>query len=244
MDAGEGLNFRPVRMGAMRAAFEQRDDGTFYVRSLETLGEYPRSMTDRLEEWARRTPDAVFIADRGGPGGAWRTISYAEAWQAVRSLGQAILDAGLSAGTSARHPVGERDRACADGLCGDAGRRSACAAVAGLFAGFEGLRQAAAYRRAARAGHGLCQRRRAVRGGARRRDRSCRPSRRPRQSARRAAGQTVRRAGGDRPRHGRRRGQCRGHARHHRQVPVHLGLDRDAQGASSPRSACSPATRR
>ena len=101
MDAGEGLNLRSVRMGAMRAEFVRRDDGTFYVRSLETLGEYPRSMTDRLEEWARRTPDAVFVADRGGPGGAWRTISYAQAWQTVRSLAQAILDARLSA----EHPL-------------------------------------------------------------------------------------------------------------------------------------------
>ncbi len=101
MDAEEGLNLRSVRMGAMRAEFMQRDDGTFYVRSLETLGAYPRSMTDRLEEWARRTPDAVFLADRGGPDGAWRTISYAEAWQTVRSLAQAILDARLSA----EHPL-------------------------------------------------------------------------------------------------------------------------------------------
>lgn len=101
MDAGKGVNLRPVRMGAMRAEFVQRDDGTFYVRSLETLGAYPRSMTDRLAEWAGRTPDALFLADRGGPDGAWRSFSYAEAYQTVGNLAQAILDAGLSA----EHPL-------------------------------------------------------------------------------------------------------------------------------------------
>ena len=58
MNAEQGLQLRPVRMGSMRAEAETRADGTIYVRSLEPLGDYPRSMTDRLEHWAATTPDA------------------------------------------------------------------------------------------------------------------------------------------------------------------------------------------
>jgi feruloyl-CoA synthase len=100
MDARQGLRFRPVRMGAMRAEAERRPDGTVYVRSLDALGDFPRSMTDRLTEWAQRTPDTVFIADRGEDG-AWRTVTYAEANRTIRCLAQAMLGAKLSAA----HPL-------------------------------------------------------------------------------------------------------------------------------------------
>jgi feruloyl-CoA synthase len=95
MNAEQGLHLRPVRMGSMRAEAETRQDGTILVRSLEKLGPYPRSMTDRLEHWARVTPDAVFIADRG-EGGAWRTVTYGEANRVIQGLAQAMLDAELS----------------------------------------------------------------------------------------------------------------------------------------------------
>ncbi|HEY0918743.1 feruloyl-CoA synthase [Devosia sp.] len=101
MNAGPRPGLRPVRMGQMRAECVQRDDGTVYVRSLETLGDYPRSLTDRLAQWAQATPDALFLADRKGSDGSWRRLSYAEAWDMVRNLAQAVIDAGLSA----EHPL-------------------------------------------------------------------------------------------------------------------------------------------
>ncbi|MEO7222852.1 MAG: feruloyl-CoA synthase [Devosia sp.] len=100
MNAGLGPRLRPVRMGSMRAEAETRHDGTTYVRSIEPLGPYPRTMTDRLDEWALRTPDAVFIADRGDDGG-WRTLTYADASRTIRHLAQAMLDSSLSAA----HPL-------------------------------------------------------------------------------------------------------------------------------------------
>ncbi|MEX1179693.1 MAG: feruloyl-CoA synthase [Cucumibacter sp.] len=84
----------------MRAEAETRLDGTTYVRSMEALGPYPRAMTDRLDEWAHRTPDAIFVADHGDNGG-WRTVTYAEASRTIRHLAQAMLDASLSA----EHPL-------------------------------------------------------------------------------------------------------------------------------------------
>jgi feruloyl-CoA synthase len=83
-------------MGTMRAESIRRPEGTICIRALDPLGPYPRTMTDRLDEWAASTPDAIFIADRGMEG-AWRTVTYAEASRVIRSLAQALLDADLSA---------------------------------------------------------------------------------------------------------------------------------------------------
>src|SRR5262249_27692550 len=74
------------------------EGGVIYVRSPDALGPYARTMTDKLREWAEKTPDAVFLADRGGEEGTWRRITYAEAWRRVQGLAQALLDAGLSVG--------------------------------------------------------------------------------------------------------------------------------------------------
>ena len=86
---------RPVRLGNMAAAAEQRADGTTIIRSIETLGPYPRAIVDALESWAHKTPGAVLIADRQGDG--WREWSFAEVLAATPPLAQALLDAGLSA---------------------------------------------------------------------------------------------------------------------------------------------------
>lgn len=86
---------RPVRLSEMHAERHDAADGTIYVRSLDPLGAYPRCVTDKLEFWARTAPDRIFLAERSGDG--WRAISYAETWQSIQPLAQALLDAGLSA---------------------------------------------------------------------------------------------------------------------------------------------------
>jgi feruloyl-CoA synthase len=85
---------RPVRLGNMAAAAESRADGTTIIRSVETLGAYPRAMVDALAAWAEKTPDALLIADRDGAG--WRELSYAEVLARIPPLSQSLLDAGLS----------------------------------------------------------------------------------------------------------------------------------------------------
>jgi feruloyl-CoA synthase len=58
-------------------------------------------MTDHLLHWAATAPDRTFIARRerlaDGSTGDWRHVSYAQALQAARSIGQALLARGLSA---------------------------------------------------------------------------------------------------------------------------------------------------
>ena len=87
--------FRPVRLGSLEADFEHRADGSLVVTPRARLGPYPRSLTERLEHWARAAPDRTLFARREG--GAWRHVTYAQAWGAVRALGQALLDRGLDA---------------------------------------------------------------------------------------------------------------------------------------------------
>lgn len=100
MSATLGLKYRPVRMGAMTADCRRAGDGSYYVRATGALGPYPRSMVDRLIQWATERPEIVFVADRGEDG-EWRKITYAKALPIVRSLAQALIDAGLSA----EHPL-------------------------------------------------------------------------------------------------------------------------------------------
>ena len=87
--------FRPVHLGHFKAAAETRGDGTILIRPDQALGAYPRSIVDALEMWANKTPNAMLIADRDGE--TWRRLSFAEVLARIKPLGQALLDAGLSA---------------------------------------------------------------------------------------------------------------------------------------------------
>jgi len=44
---------------------ERRADGSIVLRSPEPLRDSARCIGDWLEQWARQTPDAVFLAERG-----------------------------------------------------------------------------------------------------------------------------------------------------------------------------------
>ena len=91
---------RRVPLGRSEVLAERRDDGSIVLRSPHPLGAYPARITERLAHWARETPDHAFIAQRDARG-AWRTLSYVETFARVRTIGQALLDRGLSP----EHPV-------------------------------------------------------------------------------------------------------------------------------------------
>ena len=65
------------------------------LRSTQPLAAYDRAVGDWLVRWAARTPDRRFLAERVGDG--WRAITYAEALDAVRRIGEALLARGLTA---------------------------------------------------------------------------------------------------------------------------------------------------
>lgn len=86
---------RAVRLWAPVVRWERRDDGSMLIWQEGELGAYPDRLSDRIHDWADRTPDVTWMAERG-PDGAWRRVSYAEMLAAVRAIGQALLDLGLS----------------------------------------------------------------------------------------------------------------------------------------------------
>ncbi|WP_150681805.1 feruloyl-CoA synthase [Pandoraea pneumonica] len=86
--------YRHVAIG--NPGVEFRREGEFwYLRSREALGDFPERLTDRLVSGAAKHPERWLIARRGADG-EWIGISYAEMLARARSIGQALLDRGLS----------------------------------------------------------------------------------------------------------------------------------------------------
>jgi feruloyl-CoA synthase len=86
------------KLGAAPVRFAERPDGALLVTPVPALGRYPRRLTERLEHFAAADPGRTLIARRDAAlGGDWRRISYGGMLAAVRCLGQALLDRGLSA---------------------------------------------------------------------------------------------------------------------------------------------------
>jgi feruloyl-CoA synthase len=84
-----------LRFAPPEVRVEHRGDGAIILRSPLELGEHARAVGEWLVRWADKAPDRVFLAEREGEG--WRKISYREALQLVRRVGQGLLDRGLDA---------------------------------------------------------------------------------------------------------------------------------------------------
>jgi len=88
--------FRKVALGPARVEVRCDAQGGYRLRSPAPLGPYPARLTERLLRWARECPERTFVAKRV-KGGDWRRISYREALDTARRLGQGLLERGLSA---------------------------------------------------------------------------------------------------------------------------------------------------
>jgi feruloyl-CoA synthase len=73
---------------------EKRGDGSLLLRSPQKLGSYPRCVTEWLVEWSDRAPTRAFLCERA-PSGGWKSLTYREAFGAVRRVGQYLLDKGF-----------------------------------------------------------------------------------------------------------------------------------------------------
>ena len=87
---------RPLRLGPRDVLVERRSDGCILLRSPHPLGAYPRKLTERLDHWAERAPQRILFAQRNEEGG-WRTVTYAEARERARRIGEFLLGKNLSA---------------------------------------------------------------------------------------------------------------------------------------------------
>ena len=76
---------------------EKLSDGKIILRSPQIIGDYPKSLSAWIIQWAKKTPNAIFLADRSGQDSSWRKITYQEFLTQIRSVAQALLNRGLSA---------------------------------------------------------------------------------------------------------------------------------------------------
>jgi feruloyl-CoA synthase len=86
--------YRAVQFGD-EAVRTREHNGITYVSAAEPLADYAVRSSDPLRRWAA-APERSFIAKRDASG-QWRHISYAQALASARSIGQALLQRGLSA---------------------------------------------------------------------------------------------------------------------------------------------------
>ncbi len=87
--------YRPLTFGVTGVERETRPDGTQRLRARTALGAYPVRTLDRLNHWADVAGDRTYLAKRGADG-QWRRLSYAQARDSARAIGQALLDRELS----------------------------------------------------------------------------------------------------------------------------------------------------
>jgi feruloyl-CoA synthase len=83
-----------VKLGPHDLVVTALDGGGHHVRSPHALQPYPRTMTDRLEHWAKVRPAQTYLAERAGTG--WRRLTYAEVFDATQRIAQALLDRGCT----------------------------------------------------------------------------------------------------------------------------------------------------
>ncbi len=81
--------FAPVAL-----KIERRDDGVMVLSNGLALESPRATLLDRLRDWARKTPDAVCLAERAGAD--WRRVSYAEVLAQIETLARRLLPLGLS----------------------------------------------------------------------------------------------------------------------------------------------------
>ncbi len=76
--------------------YEEREDGTVYMRQAGDLPDHLPLLADYLDKWADEAPDRTWIARRGNDGD-WVRVCYGEARDKARAAGAALLEMGLGA---------------------------------------------------------------------------------------------------------------------------------------------------
>ena len=75
---------------------EHAADGSTLLSSPYSFEDYQPSVIHLLRHWAQTAPDRVFLADRTGPDGTWRRVTYAQMWGSTQAISQALLERALS----------------------------------------------------------------------------------------------------------------------------------------------------
>lgn len=86
---------RDVKLWSPIVASKTQPDGSTLIWREDPLGPYPEKITERLIHWATHTPNQPWIAQRTKMS-EWRRVTYADALNTIRHLGQSILNHDLS----------------------------------------------------------------------------------------------------------------------------------------------------
>ncbi len=87
---------RKVLLGPADVLVERRPGGIVHLRSPHALAAHPKKITEQLDLWAAKAPGRLFLAQRDKNGG-WRRLTYGEARERARRVGQFLLSRNLSA---------------------------------------------------------------------------------------------------------------------------------------------------
>ncbi|MDB5882938.1 MAG: long-chain-fatty-acid--CoA ligase-like protein, partial [Ramlibacter sp.] len=100
MSAAAPPRYRPLKFGITRVEVREGTGGVRYMKAEQALEAFAPRITDRLVHWAQAAPDRTFMARRAknadGSTGDWRHVTYREALDSARRIGQALLDRGLN----------------------------------------------------------------------------------------------------------------------------------------------------
>ncbi len=83
--------FKEINFGPRETKKSAGENGTILLESLEKLNEFPEKITERLIQWAKKTPDKTFIARRDEKG-EWIRLSYSQTLEKVKSIAQYLLN--------------------------------------------------------------------------------------------------------------------------------------------------------
>ncbi len=88
---------RSVITGDLTALITSREDGSLLLQSQTILSQYPKTLLERLQHWAKSTPDKTYLAERDKDNpDKWKRITYAETWQSIRHIASGLLQHNLS----------------------------------------------------------------------------------------------------------------------------------------------------
>jgi len=94
------VRYRSMKFGVTRCVLREGKGGAIYIRADQELQPFAQRMTDRLVHWAKTDPGRTFMARRkrnaDGTTGDWQHITYDEALDKARRIGQALIDRKLS----------------------------------------------------------------------------------------------------------------------------------------------------
>src|SRR5437764_69929 len=81
---------------AFATEVERRGDGSVLLRPRAAIASYPARLTNKLVEWAQRTPDATLVARRGRDG-EWQRVTYQQMLSRVQRIASGLAAFNLSA---------------------------------------------------------------------------------------------------------------------------------------------------